>query len=235
MKRARELQSVRLTLSFTVGGLLVDPPTTSIEAALYDHTGQLLHAYQLEAVDPNLNIAASHQTIASGRDFEKRTLRYGFPSPEGWQDRQLVYHVYPVLNFVTTPDDVRAFIGMSEAELPDQDLDLDEIYFHVADEIGRTELDAALISGTSAERKANEAIKLRAVIEVYPSLMQRLQQMESDGVLQVRKQVVKDLSHVLTAAKTRYAAVLGEITPTPTSTPVPLFTVVQSPDPITGA
>lgn len=234
MRSAREGQPYPLTLTFEVGGNTVRPTSSDIEVLIYDHQGSLLTTVQASADAPLVVVPAEIQTVTAGLTFEKRIVVWGFDTSSGWQTRREVYHILPMFPYSVTPQDVRAYIGVSASELPDTDIALDESFINLQQQI--PSLLSDLTTGTVRELWANEALKLKTVIAVLPSMMQRVHQLEADGVLQVRRNTVKDFDYVLTAAKERLRALMADLAPVvmEVASGIPAFSVSRDRDAITG-
>lgn len=227
-----EGESLTYTLPLMVGGGIVVPDEGSLSYTLYDHAGQTL-----ETVSPastTITIDGTQHSLEAGRAFEKRTLlvRFSFQGrPHSYRE---VYRVTPFINYSVTPQDVRAFIGIDAQELPDDAVDIFKAYVTLN---SRVDLTAALSAGTLLELKANEAICMVAVLDVVPSLLQRVMYFEADGVLQFRRHSVKTFEHIEQAARARLETLLVELTDEdPAGGAYELMTLISSTqDMVTGA
>lgn len=227
-----EGESLTYTLPLMVGGGVVVPDEGSLSYTLYDHAGQVLHSET--PTSPTITVDGTHHTLATGRAFEKRTLlvRFSFQGrPHSYRE---VYRVTPFINYSVTANDVRAFIGIDSQELPDDEVDIFKAYVSISSKV---DLTTALNSGTLLELKANEAICMMAVLDVVPSLLQRVMYFEADGVLQFRRHSVKTFEHIEQAARARLDTLLAELTEEdPSIGSYDMLTLISSTqDMVTGA
>jgi hypothetical protein len=128
-----------------------------------------------------LTVVAADNTVAGGLLFEKRTILVtGAVGGQPFSIR-VIYRLTAWLNYTASADDVRAFMGIDLAELPDSDIDLTIAYSDVAGVVSKDLLDSALVAGDATEIAANRAIVARAVINVIPSAQARMLKSQSDG------------------------------------------------------
>ncbi|WP_189348028.1 hypothetical protein, partial [Mesorhizobium sp. M2D.F.Ca.ET.232.01.1.1] len=128
-------------------------------------------------------------------------------------DAVTMYRLTPQILYTVTPKDVRGFLGVNEGELPDEDVDLAGAYLNLEFSIGRDKLAAALTSGEEAELRANEAVLYSTVLELIPSLANRVAQEETDGALSFKRNARKDFSDLKKSAEDRLSAALAAINP----------------------
>lgn len=217
---------------FFVEGDLVVPDAGSAKMSVYDHEGN-------KVVEQSINqdhviINGTFHTIAEGREFEKRIIIVSFRAGGKLYTVRNSYQVVPFLPFSVSADDVRAFIGIKSAELPDDEIDLFSAYIKLSNMVGSERLKDRLTSGTVYELRANDAICMVAVLDIIPSLMQRVLLHEADGVLQFRRHVIKDFNALEEAARARLAEDLIDLGVNPTGAPLALFSKITSTDVITG-
>jgi hypothetical protein len=218
------------------------PDPNTVKYTVYDHSGAPIAGlidvpvattsltYQISFTIPAVN-----NSIGVGKNFERRTVvvmyqRGGADTRDVQSYRIIVMGLYSV-----EPKDVRSFIGIQEKELNDDEIDIYAAYMYVKQEFGDTiAIDTALTSGTTQELAVNELIKLRAVIDLIPSLRQRIAQEESNGVTSYKRLNIKDFNEFEAAVLGRYSAVMTEVLDL-TGVDVTLVLTTTDADPITGA
>lgn len=231
--------TVRLPLRFTRGLDPLIPDVGSVTYSLYDHTGNALITDEeltttATTFQTTVEIAAEHNTIAANRRFERRRLVASYTVNGAAEQTVVVYRVIPVMNHMVTPHQIRNFIGLTSVELPDEDIDLAVAYFKIEDLIGAETLETNLVSGTISEISANTAICMQAVLDVIPSLKQRIAEQEKNGTKQFTRGKITDFEQLRQDAEAQLAAALDSLT-TGISTEQALIVVTQDIDPITGA
>lgn len=165
----------------------------SVTWSLRDHTGALVAGMTNVPLTSGgettllINVPASANEIAPGRQFEKRSI-----SVKGLTDGQpflagTQYRITPWLNHSVTPSQIWAFIGTDAGELPEADIDITGAYIALSELVGETQLVEALNSGTKLEQQANDAIKGLAVLRVLPGVRQRLLKRAEDGTLKAER------------------------------------------------
>lgn len=230
-----------VVVPFLQGSNPIIPDVGSVFYTLYDHAGAPITGQTNVPVVTTtvsfqvaVTIPGAANLIASPKKFERRSmivslLRQGDPL-----SFTVYYRLVPLLLHGVTPQDVRSFIGVGANELPDEDIDLPAAYYHVEGDIGDLDLPSLLSTGTLAELGARECIKMRAVINIIPSLRQRLAQQESDGILQFRRAKIDDWDTLVTQAWHRYVEARSVATSTALET-LDFVIVTTDSDVITGA
>ncbi|MBN9548148.1 MAG: hypothetical protein J0H31_04495 [Alphaproteobacteria bacterium] len=178
-----------------------------------------------------VTIPAVHNQITTS--FSRRVVRItaergGIPF-----DAVTMYRLTPQILYTVTPKDVRGFLGVNEGELPDEDVDLAGAYLNLEFEIGRDTLTAALTSGEEAELRANDAVLYSTVLDLIPSLANRVAQEETDGALSFKRNARKDFAELKKSAEDRLSAALAIINPVVDPGYAILITTTDA-DPITG-
>lgn len=228
-----EGEDLNYPLPFRVDGNLVPPDEGTAVCSIYDHEGMLLDTSN--PTGSHHIIAGSLNTITPPREFEKRTVILSFTYFGQPHRVRTAYRITPMVQYGATPDDVRDYIGVAEDELPDRAIDLFRAYTYLKSRIGVQVLNPALISGNTAEMLANEAMVLAATLDAIPSLMQRVKQMEADGLYQFRRQTVKSFDDLRNQTQARLDELLAELDPNGARLDnTPVMTVVSGTDIITG-
>ncbi len=124
-----------------------------------------------------LTIPGAMNALVNGGQFEARflTVEYTVNGVPG--KIEIRYRVTPFLPITATPDQVRDLIGVSTTELPDSSIDLYKAYFWLL-AINPLTVPAALISPKLANLHLNTAIVLRAALDTFSSLPQRIMFLE---------------------------------------------------------
>ncbi|TPL42612.1 MULTISPECIES: hypothetical protein [unclassified Mesorhizobium] len=179
-----------------------------------------------------VTIPAEHNQISTS--FARRIVRISAARSGVPFDSITAYRLVPTILYTVQPKDVRSFLGVNESELPDEDVDLSGALLNLEFSVSRTTLAAALTSGEEAELRANEAILYRTVLDIIPSLANRVAMEETDGALSFRRNARKDFSELKAAAESRLSAAMAVISPTIDPGYAILITTADA-DPITGA
>jgi hypothetical protein len=226
---------------FIANGEPFIPDVGSVKYTVLDHSGAPIAGLADVAVTTDsttfqigLTIPAANNTVAAGKKFERRTIVIQYLRAGAANRAVKAYRLVPLLNHSVEPQHVRSFFGLQEKELPDAEIDLLAAYLYVEDDFTGVSLDSLLASGTTQELAANECIKLRAVIEVLPSVKQRMAQKETNGVVGFERPVVKDFDDIERKAMERYAAARVQALGL-TDTVVSFILTTTDSDPITGA
>jgi len=163
-------ESFTLGIDYIVDDEFIIPSAATI--SVRDRDGSLLvsaDVLDVSQTSTTYEIAAIHNTLAGNNTIEHRfvsvTMIY-----EGQQfTKTYTYRVVEFLPIATTPEDVRAELGLDVSELPDRDIDIFWAYHQLAEEYGDTFTDA-LESGTVISLQANQAIAVKAAVNLCGSL-----------------------------------------------------------------
>lgn len=163
-------EDVTLSIDYVVDGEFVIP--TAAWAVVRDHLGVVIPG--LEAVNlatssttASLTILAANNAVASGMDFSNRYISVFFNHGGAQYRRELSYRLHPFVPMTVTHDDVRRELGLGTDELPDRDINIYGAYLALKDEYG---IDTALLAGDLTNQAANQAIAVKAAIELTWSL-----------------------------------------------------------------
>lgn len=160
-------EDVTFTIDYQVDGEFVTP--TSASYKLRAHDGTVLDAGTLSVAGTSVEftILAAQHSIASA--WETRYLLVSFVAGGKQYLRTIAYQLGTFVPMTASKDKVRALIGLDGSELPDDDLDLHEAYFELADEYETDFTDAFTAVGTK-NRLANQAVALKAALNVIQSV-----------------------------------------------------------------
>jgi hypothetical protein len=229
--------SIRVDFTTPTGMLIPDPDTTVY--SLFDQSGQYLVADVAANPDPgatgvNIFLASDKHLIGGGRRFEKRTLWLRWRTGGKSFTTRVQYRIVPLVNYTASATDVRTFLGLNEDELTDEEVDLFAAYLAVEEDAAKDRLDAALASGTRLEQLANKAIVAQAVIDLIPSLQNRVLMATADGPNRFERfRTAPDFDRFLRDAAALRSQALTAITGIATTQPSVLL-FAEPTDPITG-
>jgi hypothetical protein len=230
-----------LSIPFIIGTQPVAPDAGSVTYTIKDQLGTPMvgltdipyvvtgTVYELKILVPS-----SANQITGTRRFERRNVVVNFKVAGEEMQISRVYRVVPEPSFTVTASDVRAFIGIEDHEMPDEDIDLLSAYLVVEKDVSADILTAALTSGTTDEIAANTLIRMRAVLDVLPSAKQRMAQSETNGVKQFSRVDLKELDKLKIEAERRYQEAVDELVVV-AETNISFFLAVSGTDAITGA
>lgn len=213
----------------------------TVRWSLRDETGAPMAGYQnqLPASQADtiiiVDVPGAANAIPVDKRFAKRTVIVTGKIGGVEFITRSTYRVTPFLNHSVTPDAVRAFIGVSSGELPDDDIDLAKAYYEIEARVTDTVLEAALASGTVSEGIANDAIKAQAVLSALPGMRARLAKREEDGTLKLERFPV-DLDMIRDDAMRLIAKADLLVPASDDTSPAPTLFVLAGPatDAITG-
>jgi hypothetical protein len=159
-------------------------PVGAISYQVLGNDGSAVHSGSVTpeagAVSQLLVIDAAHNTVSKPL-FEMRTLTWNYTTATGVVSDRVTYRVDRSLPFTVSAEGVRTKLGVSEHELPDEDVDLVKGY---AEFQTRAPADALATAATSGDRDALlcvDAIEALAALAILPSLQLRATQRESSG------------------------------------------------------
>ena len=229
-----------LTFVFEKSGEPLVPDISSVKYTVLNHAGTpivgLIDIPIITAADTwqvHFVVPAINNTIDVGKKFERRTVFISYTTGGKYERGVLQYRLIPLMNFSAQPKDVRAFIGVQEKELPDEDIDLLSAYLYVERDLGTTAIAPLLSSGTILELAVNNAIKAKAVLDVLPSIRQRMAQEETNGVTGFKRLKITDFVDIEAKALALYAEAFVELLNTVEES-LTLVLVTEDADPITG-
>lgn len=224
---------VTVPVEFKVDGEFVVPTAGSVTYTLKGNDGSNILTNQPVETDANTTqiaivVQAAHN--AKVDTVEQRFLLVTFTYNNQTYQVRRFYSLIDFLLYTCSEADVRAFIGVSEYELPDPDIDLVKAYYKVLDDYENL---ATALTDSSLRRSANDAIKLAAVIDVIPSLQLRVLQLDKGGDKQYMRLQTIDFDQLRTDAITRYSDAVRELNGA-LETILPLLQIVTPTDVITG-
>lgn len=181
-----------------------------------------------------ITIAGAENTL-DGRSLEKRILEVRCEIDGAPHYVATVYRVTQFLNTTVSPRDVRRYLSLDEGALPDNEIDIVEAYFDIADLITEDALTAALSGDQSIERAANRAIVAQCVLNLGVTLVFRMTKAETDGQTKIER-FEMDIKAILETAKVDRDKALALATGTAIQTTTrTLITFTDRTDPLTGS
>lgn len=157
-------------------GTILVQGDTQLDEQIYNNGEEEVISYPDSA---SIEIPAEFNTLES-EYFDSRIVEISYfynGKPQLIRDS---YRITDFYYFSAKPKDVRDYFGLNSGELPDEDIDLNDVYFQLVKKHGDTFLDA-LNGGGVASIRANRLIVLKGVVQVFPSARLRVNQEENDG------------------------------------------------------
>lgn len=154
-------------------------PTGALVYSLVNDTGTVLTNGSVTiaagSVSYLLVVDGAHNTVQNL--FEGRTLQWSYSTTNGLVVDRCSYRVGRNIPFPVSTAGVRTKIGLSEVELPDDEIDLLRAYSDVV-----TKLDlGSVAAGSRTALLVSEAIEAQAALSTLPSLQLRVANKESSG------------------------------------------------------
>lgn len=163
-------------IEFMVDNELVTPDTGTVTATLTKPDGTVLSGYDAVAVTPDGDsyTVFTVGSSANGKtnDYELRHLEIYFEYNSKPHTILVNYNIVDRINIPVTEDEVRAVLGISVDEWPDDNIDIIKAYYDLQEEeqLESIDVDSTLEGGTSIVRNLIEAIKLKAALNIIPVL-----------------------------------------------------------------
>lgn len=181
---------------FKVNGNFVTPDGGTYEYKVRDTSGNILYSGSYspeiskndkkpEEVAPTPDsgsfvVPAAYNSLGEGNLFDTRIVEIRFSVNDKPQIIKDSYRITDFYYFSATPKDVRDYYGLNSGELPDEDIDLVEIYLQLVQKHGDTFTNALKTAGV-ANIRANRLIVLKSVVQNFSSVRLRVNQEENDG------------------------------------------------------
>lgn len=225
---------VTLNFDFIVDGEYVVP--ASANYSFRGHNGVVVGSTTNLtdlSTSASITVPAVNNVLATGSLYENRYVLVTFVH-EG-RTHTLVQN-YKLTNFVpitATADDVRRLTGLAVNELPDDDIDIMSGYFYLYDAYG-TDFSNQLVATTYKNRLANEAIALRAALDVVISFPLRVPQSVKSEDAQFIRTAKIDWSGMEREIRRQLQEKITAVISVEETT-VEVFSVSSPTDPFTGA
>ena len=179
-------ESALISVDLVQGGQYVTPDDSLFSFKIINSSNEIIYSQEAISVGEDtkdraiINIPSEYNTLSEGVLFEDRFVIVSFMYKAGQVRLKKAYRLINEPNFTTTVNDVRNIYGINEGELPDEDLDMTEIYLTMLAANGESFAEA-LKSNTRANFRANRAIALQAALNIFTSLRLRVAESEKSG------------------------------------------------------
>lgn len=179
-------ESALISVDLVQGGQYVTPDDSLFSFKIINSSNEIIYSQEAISVGDDtkdraiINIPSEYNTLSEGALFEDRFVIVSFMYKAGQVRLKKAYRLINEPNFTTTVNDVRNIYGINEGELPDEDLDMTEIYLTMLAANGESFAEA-LKSNTRANFRANRAIALQAALNIFTSLRLRVAESEKSG------------------------------------------------------
>lgn len=151
------------------------PETRNEEVDADTETGELIPTDRITIVIPK-----EYNTLEEESLFKTQLVEVNFLYKKKPYTIKKAYRITSFFYFSASPQDVRNYYGFNSGELSDEDIDLNEVYLQLVQEMGDTFTECLSSNGVGNIR-ANRLITLKGVVQVFPSVKLRVNQEESDG------------------------------------------------------
>lgn len=233
---------VNLTFRYGEGHEPLIPDSGTVTYTVLNHLGTPISGLQNIPIttgpgtfQSTVSIPALDNSIDPSKEFERRTVFLNYQVGGAPFYQKVSYRLIPSHAYTVSPAYIRAFLGVNKNELPDEDIDLFAAYLFVREAFDDVSLFTdALSSGNRTELVANDAIAMRAAIDVIPSLQNRVAQSEKNGVMGFDRIKITDYSALLAEAYRRYNEAIGLIGLADISVDHILIVTTTDTDPITA-
>lgn len=202
-------EAVQSNIDFIEDGEFYTPDVGSVTYTLLDNqnvaiSGQTSIVVTTTASTTNvvLNIGAAYNIKSSLKDFENRTIHLkGTVGGKPFAIRSR-YRLIDSALLILDPNNVRVILGVSDSELPDEDIDVFISYFKYANKYGDT-FKNAFSQGDISALYAESVVYLETAINAVPALRLKVAQTESDGVVRFSRFTNIDWDSLLADLKSK--------------------------------
>lgn len=171
--------SLELRFTFTVNKDYVSP--TSATYTLYGRSGTVVAGMSdvVISLSPGANSAGItipyfYNELDGTNRIETRQVRVTYIVDNVRYYIEKKYRIIPQMNVHVEGHDVLNELGLFEEDYDPNSISLVNAYLHVENVLGQTQLETYLSQGSLNTLRANDAIKIRAAIDLIPSLMMRV-------------------------------------------------------------
>lgn len=213
------------TVDYTVNGQLVTPASATY--TIRDNAGAVVDSLEDQTITIAENAtstvisipaAANDKTLA----YELRYVEVSFVYDGSTYNIVDHYVIRDDLRFPLTRDQVRAVLGLSSSELPDDSVDIYRAYGLVEDDVGdEANLTTILTGGTSSLPDLIDAVKYKAASLIVGTIEAHMMQSEqADNTLYRRfenidfEKLRKEISGLYSLALNKILGVTTPTTPT---------------------
>ncbi len=159
-----------LTIDYTVDGEFVTPSSAEYTVLRADGTVVASGTLPAQSTTEPLVLLAVNNTVSGEYDTQFVRIDFVFDGREYSQQSTVYFSAF--IPLTATAGQVRGALGLDRVELPDESVGIYEAYFNLRWSEGEA-FKAALISGGRIAQAANEAVVLRAALDICGSIEMR--------------------------------------------------------------
>lgn len=238
-----ENEDAILAMDLIHGGEFVVPDNSTYSYKVTNSSGEIIHQEEEAPVAEDhkdratIYIPAEANILAEGKLFEDRYIAVTFLYNGGQVRLRKSVRLIKEPYFTASVKDVRSIYGINEGELPDEDLDMTEVYLTMLAALG-DDFSEALKSGDRSNFRANRAIALQAALDIFSSLRLRVAESEKSGTNTFLRNLRNiDWNALKAELENELAGLIEDITGEATAyvdNYSPIALGLRSPDAITG-
>lgn len=175
-----------LKVVFKVDDTFITPDNSTYTYKLRKSDGTILDTQTIiipedEPQDQDkIVIPSEFNTKESNELFAERIVEVSFTNKDEPVVFSFPYRITDYLTYTASTRDIREYYGLNEGELPDNAVDMKEIYIELAIEMGEI-FTNSIKSHTRANFRANRLMVLTGAVKIFSSLRLRTNQEEGDG------------------------------------------------------
>ncbi len=177
-------EDLTIAFGFMHDGQYIIPDADSVKVTLRDNDGLTIQDWS-RAVQPDPNstsfalvIPAAINNIPGGNALETRYVRVEYAFEGKPHAKNISYRLTPFIPIQATPAGVRNRLGATETEMPDDSIDVHEAYYKLLPSYPEV-LPTAMTSTDASCIAANNAIEIKAALELMPGISGKMLQSET--------------------------------------------------------
>lgn len=176
-------EDITINMDVMVDDQFAKSDTGTVLVTLRDNQGLILPDWSRKVLpDPtgsvvSFVIPAAINTLPTGQ-IQTRYIRIEYKVNQRQYSHDLTYRLTDFLPLTSSPDGVRARVGATRTELPDSDIDIYGAYYSLSHAYNPMLL-VALNSADISAVFANNAVEIKAALDVIPGLQQKILQSET--------------------------------------------------------
>lgn len=181
-----ENEAAFLSIDLVYGGQFVTPDDSLYSYKVINNSGEIIYADKDLPIPEEgkdrapVIIPAEYVTLDDESLFKDLYIIVTFMLKGSQVRVREAFRVIREPYFTASVKDVRSIYGINEGELPDEDLDMTEVYLTMSASLGN-DFTEALKSGNKSNFRANRAIALQAALNIFSSLRLRVAESEKSG------------------------------------------------------
>lgn len=233
-----------ISIDLIHGGQFVTPDDSLYSFKIVDSEGNTIYSSEgltvPEAAKDKaiIDIPSEYNVLNEGSLFEDRFIVVTFNYQLSQRRIKKHFRLIEEPVFTASVEDVRNIYGINEGELPDDDLDMTEVYLMLVESKGEI-FKNALKSNNRANFRANRAIALQGALNIFTSLRLRIAESEKSGTNTFLRNLKNiDWEGLRAELENELVGLLEDITGEAVSyvdNYSPIVIGVRSPDAITGS